>query len=147
MITGIVAEYQSEAESTKDTPYLAQSGELWGVFCEYLWENWPRYSSTTLYFEPEMYWNIKIIKSIKVLKFFQIFKLPFCKLMTGNLVDTRQFIVARGNQACSYALSLVACYTMKYVEKSTLSRNYVFFFFFFICVSIFLQKHWQWHHK
>ena len=24
-------------------------GELWGVFCEYLWENWLRYNSTELY--------------------------------------------------------------------------------------------------
>ena len=43
MIVGIEAEYQSDAESTKDTPYLALTGELWGVFCEYLWENWPHY--------------------------------------------------------------------------------------------------------
>ena len=25
------------------------TGELWGVFCEYLWENWPRYNGTALY--------------------------------------------------------------------------------------------------
>ena len=25
------------------------TGELWGVFCEYSWENWPRYKGTTLY--------------------------------------------------------------------------------------------------
>ena len=24
-------------------------GELWDVFCEYLWENWPRYNGTALY--------------------------------------------------------------------------------------------------
>ena len=28
------AEYKSEIESTKDTPYLALTGELWCVFCE-----------------------------------------------------------------------------------------------------------------
>ena len=33
----------------KDTPYLALTGELWGVFCEYLRENWPRYNGTALY--------------------------------------------------------------------------------------------------
>ena len=42
MITGSEAEYQSDAESTKDTSYLILTGELWGVFCEYLWENWLR---------------------------------------------------------------------------------------------------------
>ena len=33
----------------KDTPYLALTGELWGIFCEYLWENWPRFNSTAPY--------------------------------------------------------------------------------------------------
>ena len=37
-----MAEYQSDAVSTKDTPYLALTGELWRVFCEWLWENWRR---------------------------------------------------------------------------------------------------------
>ena len=49
MIIEIEAEYQSDAETTKDTPYLALTGELWGVFCEYLWENQPRYNGTALY--------------------------------------------------------------------------------------------------
>ena len=29
----IKAEYQSDAGSAKDTPYLALTGELYGVFC------------------------------------------------------------------------------------------------------------------
>ena len=33
----------------KNSPYLAPTGELWGVFCEYLWENWPRYYGAALY--------------------------------------------------------------------------------------------------
>ena len=33
----------------KDTPYLALTGELWGVFCEDFGENWPRYNGTALY--------------------------------------------------------------------------------------------------
>ena len=49
MITGTEAEYLSDAGSKKDTPYLALSGELWGDFSEYLWENWPRYNGTALY--------------------------------------------------------------------------------------------------
>ena len=44
-----MADYQSDAGSTKDAPYVALMGELWGVFCEYLWENWPRYNGTALY--------------------------------------------------------------------------------------------------
>ena len=34
IITGTEEEYQSDAKSTKDTPYLALTGKLWGVFCE-----------------------------------------------------------------------------------------------------------------
>ena len=49
MIIDFEAEYQSHAGTTKDTPYLARTGELWGVFCEYLWENQPRYNGTALY--------------------------------------------------------------------------------------------------
>ena len=52
-ITLIIAETEaknkSDAGSTKDTPYFALTGELWGVFCEHLWENWPRYSGIVLY--------------------------------------------------------------------------------------------------
>ena len=46
------AGYQSDAESTKDSPYLALMGELWGVFCEYFGENWPRNNGTALYIGP-----------------------------------------------------------------------------------------------
>ena len=35
MIVGAHAEYQSDAGFTKDTPYLALTGKLLGVFCEY----------------------------------------------------------------------------------------------------------------
>ena len=37
IIAGTEAEYQSEAESTKDSPYLTVTGELWDIFCEYFW--------------------------------------------------------------------------------------------------------------
>ena len=53
MIIEIEAQYQSDAGTTKDTPYLALTGELWGVFCEYLWENQPRYNGTALYIESQ----------------------------------------------------------------------------------------------
>ena len=39
----------SNLEVSKDTPYLTLTGELWDVFCEYFWENWPRYNGTALY--------------------------------------------------------------------------------------------------
>ena len=45
------AEYQPDHGSIKDNPYLALTGELWGVFCEYVWENWLRYNGTALYFQ------------------------------------------------------------------------------------------------
>ena len=34
---------------SQKTPYLALTGELWGVFCEDLAENWPRYHGKALY--------------------------------------------------------------------------------------------------
>ena len=39
-------------ELTKDTPYLALSGELWSVFCEYFNRNWPCYKGFLLYMSP-----------------------------------------------------------------------------------------------
>ena len=36
-------------ELTKDTPYLALSGELWSVFYEYFKRNWPCYKGFLLY--------------------------------------------------------------------------------------------------
>ena len=38
-------------ELTKDTPYLALSGELWSVFYEYLNRNWSCYKGFLLYYE------------------------------------------------------------------------------------------------
>ena len=38
-------------ELTKDTPYLALSGELWSVFYEYFNRNWPCYKGFLLYSE------------------------------------------------------------------------------------------------
>ena len=34
----------------KDNSYIALNGELWGVFCEYFWENWPNFNGTALYY-------------------------------------------------------------------------------------------------
>ena len=39
----------------KDTPYPALTGELWGVFYEYLWECRLRYNDTALYMQPDTY--------------------------------------------------------------------------------------------
>ena len=44
-----MAESESDIRITTDTPYLALTGELWGVYCEDFGENWPRYNGTTLY--------------------------------------------------------------------------------------------------
>ena len=37
------AEYESEIESTKDTPYIALMGKLLCVFCDSFEANWLRY--------------------------------------------------------------------------------------------------------
>ena len=40
-------------ELTKDTPYLALSGELWSVFYEYFNRNWKSVKSMVMLFRPE----------------------------------------------------------------------------------------------
>ena len=50
-------------ELTKDTPYLALSGELWSVFSEYFNRNWSCYKGFLLYiydteFPSTIYTNI-----------------------------------------------------------------------------------------
>ena len=42
-------ERNSDFKLTKDTPYLALRGELWGVYCEELGENWLCFNGTALY--------------------------------------------------------------------------------------------------
>ena len=46
-VTG--ADNERKFEPTKDIPYLALMGELWGVCCENLCENSPRFHGTALY--------------------------------------------------------------------------------------------------
>ena len=43
-----MAEHKSNIRLTKDTPYRNLMGELWGVFCEDLGENWPFHNDTEL---------------------------------------------------------------------------------------------------
>ena len=43
------AEHKQNFKLTIDTPYLALTGELWGVSYENFEENWPRLNSTALY--------------------------------------------------------------------------------------------------
>ena len=40
-------------ELTKDTPYLALSGEQWSVFYEYFNRNWSCYKGFLLYHDPK----------------------------------------------------------------------------------------------
>ena len=44
-----VAESKSYIRITTDTPYLALTGELWGVYCEDFGENWQRYDGTAMH--------------------------------------------------------------------------------------------------
>ena len=43
------AERKTDFKITTHTPYLALTGELWGVYRDDLGENWPRYNGTALY--------------------------------------------------------------------------------------------------
>ena len=44
------AEHEWDLKHTTYTPYLALTGELWGVCCEEIGDNEPRYNDTALYF-------------------------------------------------------------------------------------------------
>ena len=61
MMAGTQAEHQSDGESTKDNLHLALMDELWGIFCEYFWESWPRYNGTALYnsFPFNFQWHLR----------------------------------------------------------------------------------------
>ena len=43
------AENESDLKHKADTPYLAITGELWGICCEDIKENWLHYNGTALY--------------------------------------------------------------------------------------------------
>ena len=43
------AQYRCVYELIKDTPYLALTGELWSVFCEYFLDKWPQHKDVRLY--------------------------------------------------------------------------------------------------
>ena len=47
----IAAEHESDLKLTRDTPYLALMGELWGVSSDDIGENWLHYNGTALYKE------------------------------------------------------------------------------------------------
>ena len=86
MIAGTHAEYESDPGSTKDIPYLALTGELWGVFCEYFWENWPRYNGTALYHA----WTNRPLGSVVTIVKYGIFRTDFfnisCEIRPLNLI-------------------------------------------------------------
>ena len=50
-------------ELTKDTPYLALSGELWSVFYEYFNRNWSCYKGFLLYLHDESHNVMYVITS------------------------------------------------------------------------------------
>ena len=51
------AELNSDFKLTTGTPYLTLMGELWGVYCEDLEENWLYYTGTTLYIVGAWHWS------------------------------------------------------------------------------------------
>ena len=50
-------------ELTKDTPYLALSGELWSVFYEYFNRNWSCYKGFLLYIRHLILCMISLVSS------------------------------------------------------------------------------------
>ena len=44
-----VADHRPNFKLTTDIPYLTLMGELWGIYCKDIRENWSRYDGTALY--------------------------------------------------------------------------------------------------
>ena len=92
-------------ELTKDTPYLALSGELWSVFYEYFNRNWPCYKGFLLYY----YLPFEI--SAKHLRF-------ICRRMTRYLyaytLDITNFFTINGHNMTHF-VSQIADNTTVYL--------------------------------
>ena len=66
-----VAKHRSDIKLTTYTPYLTLMGELWGVCCMEIGENWLHYKDTTLYCVEKHHvikkfasiWNIYLVES------------------------------------------------------------------------------------
>ena len=59
-----MAERKSNIKLTKDTPYFALTGKLWGVYCEDFEENWLRYTKTVANILLPIKHNLFIIASV-----------------------------------------------------------------------------------
>ena len=53
----------NQAHNRHPITYLVQTGDLWGVYCEEIGENWPRYNGTTLYWTEVMHLHLIVSTS------------------------------------------------------------------------------------
>ena len=56
-----MAEHKSGLALTKDTPYLALAGELWGVYCDEFSEYWSSYNGIALYQQKPHYLCLNVL--------------------------------------------------------------------------------------
>ena len=94
-------------ELTKDNPYLALTGELWGVFCEDFGKNWTHYNITSLYMcintcytvyykmtlHESSQWSIWEIKQTFNIMPPKIAYIEFFILITARFWDLKEFCV------------------------------------------------------
>ena len=108
------AKHKPEFVLTKDTPYLALTGELWSVYCEDLGENWLHYNGITLY--------KGAVKSLV----YQVLLLPVWWFMTTNYT----FFMTRwttDDVLCPSVTAITCCFCSS-----------VFF------INWIAQTHWPW---
>ena len=78
-------------ELTKDTPYLALSGEIWSVFYEYFNRNWSCYKGFLLYYHDVMtYGSFSALLTLCVGEFISHWWIPLTK---GQLCGFEWFYV------------------------------------------------------
>ena len=101
-------------ELTKDTPYLALSGELWSVFYEYFNRNWLCYKGFLLYHDYKVVHKIHVINELFYVRIIsqQIWQPELGYLLMQQIFLSQQMGVGGGvlvvtiNQVCgSFYLS------------------------------------------
>ena len=96
-------------ELTKDTPYLALSGELWSVFYEYFNRNWPCYKGFLLYRHEETQQQHKEDNKTEC-----TYDGPHCKYRDHSPYGLSQWETTLYCNVASYWLSIYPKWSPKY---------------------------------
>ena len=96
----------------KRDPIPCLTGELWGVFCEYLWENWQHYNGTAMYYAVAYIFSFEnFLSLLLLLRFFSIFFFHLLILfysLVGHMVIHPDLIIQKFYSYVSFQSDRVA---------------------------------------